>query len=263
MHRNFAIVGAGRCPHPEFPRTAHVGDALGSPRTRTFLLPPGHSLGFPTASAWSQGPPCAQGNVSSFPRRLRLRLPVQLLTLRRVSVSVFGGLLRQSTHRRRLPGKFLRVECCFVGFNFLSQGWSEDFSHAKERRVQIQELRGQRLTAHFANCRVGTRLQWVACVERREARQRGQLWGWGGCAARCNVYSVAGWGTFSQIRGAGPQPEASPVRQMGKIPGKLPGASSPFLLHPSAYSGARSLSLQRESGPRTLGRAASASCAET
>lgn len=69
-------------------------------------LPPGHSLGFPATSAWSQGPPCAQGNVSSFPRRLRLRLPVQLLTLRRVSVSVFGGLLRQSTHCRRLPGKF-------------------------------------------------------------------------------------------------------------------------------------------------------------
>lgn len=84
--------------------TAHQGDALGSSRTRTFLSPPGHSLGFPATSAWSQGPPCAQGNVSGFSRRLRLRLPVQLLTLCRVSVSVFGGLLRQSTHRRRLPG---------------------------------------------------------------------------------------------------------------------------------------------------------------
>lgn len=76
------------------------------PGLSPFFPPPGHSLGFPATSAWSQGPPCAQGNVSSFPRRLRLRLPVQLLTLRRVSISVFGGLLRQSTHRRRLPGKF-------------------------------------------------------------------------------------------------------------------------------------------------------------
>eukprot|EP00069_Balaena_mysticetus_P001911 bmy_15599T0 len=75
------------------------------PGLSPFFPPPGHSLGFPATSAWSQGPPCAQGNVSSFPRRLRLRLPVQLLTLRRVSISVFGGLLRQSTHRRRLPVK--------------------------------------------------------------------------------------------------------------------------------------------------------------
>lgn len=82
-------------------------------------FPPGHSLGFPATSAWSQGPPCAQGNVSSFPRRLRLRLPVQLLTLRRVSVSVFGGLLRQSTHRRRLPGKFWRVGVLLYGFYFI------------------------------------------------------------------------------------------------------------------------------------------------
>jgi hypothetical protein len=104
-HRNFAIVGAGRCTLPELPRTAHLGEALGSLRTR-ILSPPGHSLGFPATSAWSQGPPCAQGNVSGFSRRLRLRLSVQLFTLRRVSVSVFGGLLRQSTHRRLLPGKF-------------------------------------------------------------------------------------------------------------------------------------------------------------
>lgn len=95
-----------RCPHPEFSRTAHFGGALGSHRTHTFLPPPGHSLGFPATSAWSQGPPCAQGNVSGFPRRLRLRLPVQLLTLCRVSVSVFGGLLRQPTRCRRLSGKF-------------------------------------------------------------------------------------------------------------------------------------------------------------
>lgn len=106
LHRNFATVGTGRGPHPELPRTAHFGDALDLSRTRTFLSPPGHSLGFPATSAWSQGPPCAQGNVSGFSRRLRFRLPVQLLALRRVSVSVFGGLLWQSTHRRRLPGKF-------------------------------------------------------------------------------------------------------------------------------------------------------------
>lgn len=93
-------------PTPRFPGQRTLGTRSAHPGLAPFAPTPGHSLGFPATSAWSQGPPCAQGNVSGFPRRLRLRLQVQLLTLCRVSVSVLGGLLWQPTHRHRLPGKF-------------------------------------------------------------------------------------------------------------------------------------------------------------
>lgn len=74
-------------------------------------LPAGRSpprLGFQAPPARPRPPPCApQGDVSGLPRRLRLRLAVQLFPVGRVPVPLLGGFLRQPHGRRRrlLAGK--------------------------------------------------------------------------------------------------------------------------------------------------------------
>lgn len=67
LHRNFAIVGAGRCPHPEFSRTARFGDALGSPRTRTFLFHPAIALASRRPQRGHRAPPVPREMFQAFP----------------------------------------------------------------------------------------------------------------------------------------------------------------------------------------------------
>lgn len=118
LHRNFAIVGAGRCPHPEFPRTARLGDAVGSPRTRSFLFHPAIALASRRPQRGHRAPPVPREMFQAFPGDYdsgsRCSSSPSAESQYLSSVDSFGSPPTAAASQVSSRG----LGCCFMGFIF-------------------------------------------------------------------------------------------------------------------------------------------------